>query len=62
MWVRVMSSVCSYFTKESAGHPGGIVQQTTGLELSGRIRLELETSRVFSTLIVAKVNKTNFPF
>ena len=43
MWVRVMSSVCSYFTKESAGHPGGIVRQTTGLELSGRIRLELET-------------------
>lgn len=38
MWVRVTSSVLWYFTTESAGHPGGIVQQTTGLELSGRVR------------------------
>lgn len=49
VWVRDTSSVYLYFTKGSIGHLGGIVQQTTGLELSGKIRTGARDFRVFST-------------
>ena len=52
MGERETSSVYLHFTKGSRGHPGGIVQQTTGLELSGKIRTGARDFRVFSTDVV----------
>lgn len=50
--VKVASAVWSFFTKESSGRPGGIVQQPIGLELLGRLGLELEAWGGSSTQMV----------